>query len=64
MRIVHGAQLFAHEKQTGGALLFGPPCCSPTVMLRSTICLPNYHGKGVAVETRELCVFLNRQALT
>ena len=46
----------AHQKQVRRALLFEPSGCSPTVMLCSTVCLPNHHGKGAAVETKEFCI--------
>ena len=32
------------------------PVHPTTVMLCSTVCLPNHHGKGAAVETREFCI--------
>ena len=33
---------------------YSTPCCAPTILLRTTISVPDHYGKGVAVATTKL----------
>ena len=55
---------FENQEHAGGTLLFYSPCCAPTILLRTTISVPDHHGKGVAIATTELWFFLHTASLS
>ena len=62
MHIVHGAQRLCQLDTNWRSTISWLTKWPSTVMLCSTIGIPDHYDKGATVETRQLCLFLGDQA--